>query len=306
MKTKNSWECKGLIFKPNKKISWMKSHCWVPIVEIINENLVKVFFSSRDSNNYSRTGHFYLNPKKPFEKKKISKYSDIELGKLGTFDDSAAVSTSLVIHNGDKYLYYVGWMQGKRVRYYPSIGLSICKKGETKFKKFSMAPIIPKSDMEPYGMASPFVIFDKKKKFWKMWYSSYRSWQLRKKNISFPNYEIRYATSLDGINWKFYNKKIISSKKLEAIARPYVVKRKNLYEMWYCARAKNKNYEKNYATSKNGIKWKKEKFELKLSKNGYDSNMQAYPCYFTINKKEYLLYNGNNYGEDGILMATKK
>ena len=71
-------------------------------------------------------------------------------------------------------------------------------------------------------------------------------------------------------------------------------------------KAKNKNYEINYATSKNGIKWKKKKFELKLSKNGHDSNMQAYPCYFTINKKEYLLYNGNNYGKDGILMATKK
>ena len=139
-----------------------------------------------------------------------------------------------------------------------------------------------------------------------MWYSSYRFWELRNKKIPFPNYEIRYATSINGIDWKFYNKKIIGSKKLEAIARPYVVKRKIFYEMWYCARSKNNNYSINYAISKNDIKWKKERFKLKLSKKGYDSDMQAYPCYFTINKKEYLLYNGNGYGKDGILMATKE
>ena len=58
-----------------------------------------------------------------------------------------------------------------------------------------------------------------------MWYSSYRSWELRKK-IPFPNYEIRYATSSDGINWKFKNKKVLGSKKFEAVARPYVIKNK--------------------------------------------------------------------------------
>ena len=68
-------------------------------------------------------------------KKKSWKIPDVDLGKLGTFDDSAAVSTCIVNHKGKKYLYYVGWMQGKRVRYYPTIGLSICKKGEKKFKK---------------------------------------------------------------------------------------------------------------------------------------------------------------------------
>ncbi len=305
MNFKNNWVCKGLIFKPNKKLYWMKSHCWVPIVEIKNENLVKVFFSSRDKNNLSRAGHFYLNPNKPFIKKIISKDPDIDLGKLGTFDDSAAVATCLVNYKGDRYLYYVGWMQGKRVRYYPAIGLSICKKGKKNFKKNSVAPLISKNSQEPYGQASPFVLYDRDDKIWKMWYSSYRSWELRKK-IPFPNYEIRYATSSDGINWKFKNKKVLGSKKFEAVARPYVIKNKNSYQMWYCSRKRYKDYEINFATSKDGLRWKQKKFNLKLSDEGYDSKMQAYPCYFSIKGKEYLLYNGNDYGKEGILMAVKE
>lgn len=305
MHFKNHWNSIGLIFKPNKKLYWMKSHCWVPFVEIVNKNLVKVFFSSRDKNNLSRTGHFFLNPERPFDKKKVGKLPDVDLGKLGTFDDSAAVSTCIVNFKGRKYLYYVGWMQGKRVRYYPTIGLSVCKKGETKFKKNSIAPLISKNTSEPYGLASPFVLYDRKEKIWKMWYSSYRSWQIRRK-IPYPNYEIRFASSQNGIDWKFKNKKILGSKKIEAVARPFVIKENNLYRMWFCSRKKNSKYKINYAESKNGYSWKNKAFKLKLSREKYDNKMQAYPCYFKFKGKEYLLYNGNDYGKDGILMAVKE
>ena len=68
---------------------------------------------------------------------------------------------------------------------------------------------------------------------------------------------------------------------------------------------KSSEYKIHYAESKNGIKWKNKKFKLKLSKNKYDNRMQAYPCYFKIKNKEYLLYNGNDYGKKGILLAIK-
>ena len=53
-------------------------------------------------------------------------------------------------------------MQGKRIRYHPAIGLSISNKNND-FKKISKAPLIGKNDIEPFGMASPFVMYDKEK-----------------------------------------------------------------------------------------------------------------------------------------------
>ena len=156
----------------------------------------------------------------------ISATPVIALGSLGSFDDSLALACSLVDINGIKYMYYVGWMKGNRVRYYPSIGLAISKdKGKT-FQKYSNAPLIERTNNDPYGMASPFVLAESTG--WKMWYASYRKWELRK-NEPWPTYELRFAESTDGINWSLSDKNCIGSDNEEAVARPYVIKEQNLY-----------------------------------------------------------------------------
>ena len=176
-------------------------------------------------------------------------------------------------------------MQGKRIRYHPAIGLSISNKNND-FKKISKAPLIGKNDIEPYGMASPFVMYDKNNKIWHMWYASYRYWELRKKE-PWPHYEIRYAKSEDGIKWHMTGKKCIGSKKLEAVARPYVLKEKNIFKMWYCYRKNYGDYRIGYAESKDAINWKvlNNKFNLELSGKKWDKKMQAYPCIFKFKRK---------------------
>tara|TARA_A100001015_G_C15026862_1_gene730985 strand:+ start:1478 stop:2392 length:915 start_codon:yes stop_codon:yes gene_type:complete len=302
----NNWKSLGLIVKTKKKFDWLQTHMWVPVVDNINNNYVNVYFSSRNKKNFSSTGVLKFYPNNLKKKILIKSQPVIKLGNLGLFDDSAAVACTLVNYKGNKYLYYVGWMQGKRIRYHPSIGLATLKPKQNKFKKLSFAPLIPKSDLEPYGMASPFVMYDKDKKIWHMWYASYRYWKLRKKD-PWPHYEIRYASSFDGINWNIKGRKCLGSSKLEAVARPYVIKEKNIFKMWYCYRKNYGHYKIGYAESKNGIDWKvlNHKFKLKLSGQYWDSQMQAYPCVFKFKGKKYMLYNGNNFGVDGIGLAVE-
>ena len=46
---------------------------------------------------------------------------------------------------------------------------------------------------------------------------------------------------------------------------------------------------------------------LDYGKNGdWDSEMIEYPCVFNHNNIKFMLYNGNNYGENGIGYAIKK
>ena len=297
------WKKHGLIFKIPKGIKWIHSRTWVPTIQKLSGPLYKVYFGGLNKTGYTQTGYLIFDIKDKFKILDVSSQPVIKLGDLGSFDDSLALACSFVDKGSEQFLYYVGWMKGNRVRYYPSIGLSISKDNGRSFKKISKAPIINRSDDDPFGMASPFVVKDKS--CWKMWYASYRKWEIRN-NDPWPTYELRYAESKDGIDWILNGKTCIGSENEEAVARPYVIKTKDGYKMWYTYRKKYQNYRIGYAESNNGIDWHRfdEKVGIGLSDSGWDSEMICYPCVFVHDGTTFMLYNGNGFGQDGIGIAT--
>lgn len=196
-------------------------------------------------------------------------------------------------------------MQGSRVRYYPSIGLAISRDNGRSFSKYSQAPIIDRSNEEPFGMASPFVMFDDGK--WRMWYASYRKWEIRN-GEPWPKYEIRYAESEDGINWKLAGITCIGSEDQEAVARPWIRKEGNTYRMWFSYRDNFQNYRIGYAESVNCLTWTRlpNLVGIDVSDTGWDSEMLEYPCVISHKDREYMFYNGNNFGEHGVGLAIRK
>ena len=164
------------------------------------------------------------------------------------------------------------------------------------------APIINRTNEDPFGMASPFVMVDNG--IFKMWYASYRKWDLRDGD-PWPQYQIRYAESKDGINWDIKNIICLGSDMEEAVARPYIIKENNKYLMWYCHRLQFGTYRIGYAESFDGIKWtrKDKQVGIDVSDSGWDSEMIEYPCVFKYKNDKYMLYNGNNFGIDGIGLA---
>jgi predicted GH43/DUF377 family glycosyl hydrolase len=296
------WKKLGLIFKPTYNFEWMNVSSWVPTAEHIEGDIFKVYFGSRNKNNLSQTGFFTFNINDLDKIIEVSKEPIIKLGELGSFDDSLALATTFVEYKDVKYLYYVGWMQGKRVRYYPSIGLATSQDNGKTFKKHSAAPIMNRTNEDPFGMASPFVMEDNG--LFRMWYASYRRWDLRDGD-PWPQYQIRYAESIDGFDWKIKNIICLGSDTEEAVARPYIIKKNNKYLMWYCYRLQYGPYRIGYAESNDGIKWDRmdHKVGIDVSKTGWDSEMIEYPCVFDHNNERYMLYNGNTFGVDGIGLA---
>ena len=292
------WQKKGLIISPDKKSEWMLTHAQLPCVDIIDKQNYRIYFASRNSENMSQIGYADLNISKPEKILKISKKPILELGDLGTFDDSGVYPSCIVNHDDKKFLYYIGWMQGKRVPYYAAVGLAISEdKGKT-FKKFSKGPLFERDNIDPFMTLSSHVIIDKKK--WKMWYTSCTGWEIKNK-IAWPKYYIKYAESKDGINWKRKDDVSIDFKSKDewAIARPCVIK-DEIYKMWYCY--SGEKYRIGYAESKDGINWKRKDDDvgIDVSKSGWDSEMVAYPYVFTNKKQTYMLYNGNQFGKAGI------
>ena len=73
--------------------------------------------------------------------------------------------------------------------------------------------------------------------------------------------------------------------------------------MWYSFRGDF--YKIGYAESQDGVRWqrKDEVSEIKVSSDGWDSEMIEYPYIFECMSNRYMLYNGNGYGKSGIGIA---
>ena len=79
---------------------------------------------------------------------------------------------------------------------------------------------------------------------------------------------------------------------------------KMIYKMWFST--KGERYRIAYAESNDGINWdrREEGAGIDVSPSGWDSEMIEYSYVFEHKGVKHMLYNGNNYGKDGIGLAV--
>lgn len=310
-----NWEKKGLLFDWEKNGSLATiSHCSIPFALQIEEDIYRIFFSSRNEKGQSIPYFIDAEVKDGEIKLQVNISRPImELGQLGTFDDSGIMPSSLLWHEGKIYMYYIGWNPQVTVSYRLSIGLSISEDLGKTFKRVSLGPVCDRSMEEPFFNTAPFVIVENK--LWRMWYISCTSWQIIN-NYPEPRYHVKYAESKDGINWERKGVVCIDyDEKAKAIGRPCVLKKGEVYEMFFSYRdienyrnERGKGYQIGKAVSVNGIHWKKKYTEtgISLSATGWDSEMMEYCHVFEHKGIDYMLYNGNDFGKQGFGFAIRK
>jgi len=297
------WKKKGLIFNVKNNSPWMISHASVPIIDKIKNNIHRIYFSTRDTTNSSHVGFIEVNLDNPKKILKISKKPILSPGKLGTFDDYGVMATTILNYKNKKFLYYVGWNRRENIPFHWSIGLAISSNNGATFEKYSEGPILDRTTIDPFFVTSPTVIIEKN--IWKMWYASGIKWKLHL-GIPKPFYNLKYAESKDGINWKRNGKIVINfkTKKEHAIGRANILKEKNKYKMWYSYGINN--YRIGYAESKDGIKWNRKDDEvgIDISKSGWDSKSIQHSFVFKYKNELFMLYTGNDYGKTGFGLAV--
>lgn len=292
------WKSKGLIFNSSEKVKHIKSHSWVPTPIKLKDGIYKIFYAGRDRFNHSNIYSFDYS----FKNHRVVHFSQkphLKKGRLGCFDDCAVIPSHVISYKKKFYLYYIGWTQGKSVPYLSALGLATSKSLNSSFKKFSEAPIFGRTKDEPIFTASCFV---RKNKNFEMWYTSNKSWK-KKRNNFIPRYNIKFATSKNGVDWFTRDDAIkFKSRKETAITRPWIINLKKKTIMFYSYRGQS--YRIGYA-----IKYKKKwirkdkylKFNNSVSK--FDSNMREYGAVISYKEKLFMFYNGNNFGEDGVGLA---
>ena len=301
------WRKLSQIFCPDNNYPWMINYAAVPIAYNIDNDIFRIYFSSRDKNNRSYTCFVVLDINNPSDIIDISNYPILSPGEIGCFDDSGSMATSMQRINDKLFLYYIGWNLGVTVPFRNSIGLAISEDNGITFEKAFKGPVLDRTKDEPYFVASNCVLFDNS--IYKMWYLSCVKWNMiNDKPVHY--YHIKYSESTDGINWDRCG--IIAIDFLYeneyAISVPRVIKEDNIYKMWYSYRGGflSDNYRIGYAESKNGIEWtrKDDEIGIDISSGGWDSEMICYPFVFDHKGKRYMLYNGNGYGKTGFGLAV--
>jgi len=300
------WTKLGRVFASEGQQKWMVSHASVPTPEYICDDLFRIYFSPRDEKNRSYVGYVVIDISRPQDILEISETPVLAPGVLGAFDDSGAMCSWLLCRNRQRILYYSGWTLGVTVPWGTAIGVAYSNLSDPPlFDRPFAGPIIGRSIFDPFFAAGPFVLVDASA--WRMWYLSGTGWKDGQKT-RLPRYNLRYAESVDGIHWQPTEGACIdhSYPGEVAIARPCVIKDPEAYKMWFCYRGDDFGYRIGYAESPDGLIWKRldHQVGLELSKDGWDSEMTAYPAVFDHKGVRYMLYCGNNYGATGFGLAV--
>src|SRR5436190_1993115 len=225
------WVKRGRIFAPAGQRDWVATHAMLPVADNIGGDIYRIYFSGRDDLNRSLTGYVEIDVNNPQTILNISSEPVLGLGKLGAFDDNGVSPTCLVNRGSEKYLYYFGWNKGSTVRAAEVSGLAISRDGGLTFGRYSRAPIIDRTDREPYLILVISCILIEGNT-WRMWYDSADEWQ----NPALPRYNIKYAHSVDGINWVREGAVSVNyrSDDESRVSRASLLKEGDVYKMWHC------------------------------------------------------------------------
>jgi hypothetical protein len=294
------WVRRGLVLEPPRGLPWARSHVALPVPERTGEGTTTFLFSARDADDRARVGRATLALEGGSETR-VEPDPVLDVGDLGSFDDAGVTCSCVVDHDGRRYLYYSGWTRGVSVPFYFFVGCAVSER--TSYVRVSRGPILERSDVDPFLTASPWVLIEDGR--WRMWYVSGTGWRIvdgRPKHW----YHIKYAESVDGIDWERDGRVCIdyANEDEYALGRPCVVRDGDRYRMWFSARGST--YRLAYADSDDGLTWRRADREARLDgpEGEWESDMQTYPAVFDAGGQRHMLYNGNGYGATGIGLAV--
>jgi predicted GH43/DUF377 family glycosyl hydrolase len=298
------WIKKGIVFKPDGKDWWAKTHAMSPVAIVLNSDTIRVFAGFFDQNGISRIGYVDVEGDAPLHIINKSSNPVIDLGAPGTFDDNGVFPAHVCRINDDIYLYYTGFQLSDKVRYFMFGGLAISKDNGHTFQRASQVPITDRSDEGLYFRGGPCALYENG--IFRMWYSSGSQWEVIGGKER-PTYDIYYLESPDGIECKSRGIQCIryNRETEHGLGRPQVIKVNNKYLMFYTRRMKDMRYGSGYSESTDGINWtrKDDQIGIEHSDDGWDSEMVYFPNVVKFKSKYYLFYNGNNFGEEGFGVA---
>ena len=300
-------EKKGFIYCPNGEHEWEINTFMTPHVAKVEENKLRIWGGVRDASGISRIKYIDVSEDDPGTVLEVSESLSLDIGNVGCFDDNGMILGDIVPVEDKLYMYYVGFQHVQKVKFHAFSGLAISKDSGKTFIRNSEIPVLDRTTTGRYGRCIHTVLLDEG--IFKCWYAVINDWRVIN-GTPYPVYNIWYTESEDGIHFPLEDSTLCVDVKDDEyrIGRPKVYKTDSGYEMFYTRDTVTKEYLAGYAISRDGIHWerKDEEFILNKSESGWDSEMACYPVRYHDAKHNYIFYNGNGMGRDGVGYAIIK
>lgn len=306
-----TWIKQGLFYVPEPQGDWMVSHAQMPVVDLLDDGIARVYFGTRNRDIHTQTTYLEMRADDPSDVLYVHDAPVLGCGELGCFDDGGAMPSWIVDHDGRKYLYYVGWNAGVTVSYRNSLGLAVSDDEGRSFTRMFPGPIVDRTPTEPHWCSTPCVRLEGDR--WRMWYLNGTGWDILDGRPE-PYCHIKYAESDDGVNWQRDGHVALELGPGEGgMTKPHVIHEDGTYKMWYAYRGAvgyrtdpSKSYRIGYAESDDGIDWTRldDRVGIDVSEEGWDSTMISFPFVYDHGGRRFLVYNGNGFGATGIGWAV--
>lgn len=287
------------IINPEEHLPPGFTHAANPTAIALENDIFRVFFNSRDSNNCSHIFSCDVCFKNDFKVLRMDNKPLFSPGELGSFDDSGVSLGSFIQIEGEYYLYYLGWNLGQTVPWRNFIGRVKYNLISNTFIRQFKAPVIDRCEVDPFSLSYPYILKENEDKY-RMWYGSNTHWDTSKLDI---NHVIKYCESADGLLWRRENVVALNTiDNFNAYCRPSVIKDNNSYIMFFCFRSDK--YRIGIAKSDDAQSWKVSEtfFESQIGSN-WESSETSYPFAVKYNHKVFFLYCGDSYGKTGFGIA---
>jgi len=284
----------------------MHSHIYLPNAFLLDEETIRIIAAFWDEKRVGRVGYIDTKVKDPLKIAGFSEKPSLDIGIPGTFDDNGVTPLCVVTHQDRLRLYYAGWQLSDKVRYFLFTGLAESADTGITFHRVQQTPILERRDGELMVRTGGFTFRDGG--HWSMIYSG-GSDSVIINNLRVPSYDLRLIHSADGIDWPGSGALIFKPDRARGefgFGRPFILKEKGIWKMWYGIRMEKTGYRIGYAESGDGKNWQRMDERMDDFNNDgwpYDTKMRAFPSLLATPAGTFLFYNGNDHGKEGVCVA---
>lgn len=296
------WKKLGQIYQPEPVHPKLLSHASNPLAIHLRDDLYRVFFDGRDSQNRSSVGFVDVDVS-TCEVTYIHREPVFEHGIEGSFYSHGVSIGNYYDVGEERYILFMGWQHPPEGHWRGDIGRLRLK------DNFSMvidnsSPFIGPSEIDPISLSYPWVLHRRDQ--YLMWYGSTVTWDAGNGEML---HVINYASSLNGHTWNRHGRALpYELGVVQVFSRPTVVTDQSGYHMWFSFRSgvSGQKYKIGYAHSALGENWEIRLHDvgIDVSEAGWDSEMIEYPFVFDHRGRRLMFYNGNNYGKSGFGLAA--
>ena len=294
------WDRIGWIDPPVGLGEWCTSHLSLPFCIAKNASELRVYFSSRDSDERSHVG--WVDVQFNSESSLKTNFGTSPLvspGGPGTFDEHGVSGSFFEIVNNSLRIWNFGWQRLSGKAWSNAIGLVEKSVYDTE-PTVKNNLIVQSNEFENYGLAYPYLISQNSIRH--LFYGAFDLYGVPSLNQPYSFVSKRAKIGKDLI-LSDRSRMIDHLSGNSAQSRPCIIRDGNGYRAWVSVKGEGYEIRSAYSEDLRNWKWSEERFGLRPSGMNGESHEVCYSHVVEIAGSRLMFFNGDGFGKTGIGIA---